>query len=144
MSKRRDQSLTIVSILIFSTLFIAGCNSNKEPNPEKEIDLLMRNREIAIKQKDINLYMKCISRAYNHNSKTFEMIIKEMEENFNVFDGIDFSTSKRKIYPEDKALIVVQDYDLVFSLNGKSEHYHGKERIFLIKEDSGWKIIKGL
>ena len=111
---------------------------------EKAIGLVMFTRERAIREKDIDLYMTCISEDYTDNTDTFDMVKERMHKNFEVFDRIDFSTSDRTVYLEDQTATLVQDYDLVFFVDGKSDRARGKERIFLRREDRGWKIVKGL
>jgi len=146
MSGDQAQNLTIISLLIFHLLFLNCCkgNSSKLSEIEREINLLMDIREKAIKEKNLGLYMDCISRDYNDSSKNFISIKQEMKENFSAFDKIDFFTENRALYSEGDFVMVVQDYEIVFSFEGKKEHIQGKERLFLRKENSIWKILNGL
>jgi hypothetical protein len=111
---------------------------------EKEIMGLLFLREDAIKNKDIERYMGCISRNYSDKNDTYESIREKMQKNFLAFEKIDFSQFHQTIYQEDDLVMVVQDYELAFNIGGKRDLVRGKEKIFLERTGREWKIVKGL
>jgi hypothetical protein len=94
--------------------------------------------------KDIALYMSCISEDYKDNADTYDLIRDKMEKNFDIFEKIDFSQSNQTIYQDNTAAVVVQNFELSFTVRGEQDHASGKERIYLEKKVGEWKIVKGL
>lgn len=111
---------------------------------EQEIKNVLFLREEAIKSKDIDLYMECISIDYKDKTNTYISVRERMQKNFLAFENIDFSQFDQTIYQEDDMAMVVQDYELAFTLGGKRNNVRGKEKIFLIRRGREWKIVKGL
>ena len=94
--------------------------------------------------KDIDLYMSCISEDYQDDTVTYDLIQEKMEKNFSIFEKIDFSQSNQTIYQDDVSALVVQNFELSFTIGGEQDHATGKERIFLKRKEGEWKIVKGL
>lgn len=131
---------------MFFVAFFAGCASTDRSSAEAEkaINQVMSIREKAIREKDIDLYMTCISKDYKDREDSFDVVRERMQKNFEVFEMIDFLTSKRTVYLEGQKAMLVEDYEIVFFAGAKRDRARGKEQIFLRKEDGGWKIVKGL
>lgn len=145
----QNRSITIISLsfLILPFIFLLlGCNIDKggSRDIENEIGLIMDLRERGINEKDLGLYMSCVSRDYKNDSETFDIIKEKMQKNFEIFEKIKLSTSNRTIYPDHKGAMVVQNYELKIFLNGEDEFINGKEKLILKKEDGEWKIVDGL
>jgi len=104
--------------------------------------LLLRKK--AMESEDIDCYMECISRDYQDKTNTYSLIREKMQKNFLIFENIDLSQFHQTIYQEEDVVMVVQDYELAFTIGGKRDYVRGKEKIFLERQEGEWKIIKGL
>lgn len=146
MSGNRVGIYTIIYPFIITALFM-GCRDpykQSKPEIEREITTILSLREKAMKSKDIDLYMGCISRDYRDKNDTYSSIRERMQKNFLAFERIDFSHSHQAIYHEDGVVIVVQDYELAFNIGEKRDCVRGKEKILLEQTGGEWKIVKGL
>ncbi|MGA1842518.1 MAG: hypothetical protein ACMUIU_18040 [bacterium] len=145
MSGNRVRILTIIYPFLIMAFF-TGCGDTYQSKTEieKEIRGLLSLREEAMENKDIELYMECISRSYSDKNDTYESIREKMKKNFLAFDRIDFSQYHQTVYFEDDLIMVVQDYELAFIIGGKRDFVRGREKIFLERTGREWKIVKGL
>lgn len=104
----------------------------------------MANREQALENKDIDLYMSCISKNYNDNSDTYKTLKLKIEQLFSTYQKIDFSFSNRSIYIKNGSAKLVESYVMSVATSAGTDHIRGQECFTLIKEKNDWKIIKGL
>ena len=108
------------------------------------IESLMANREQALENKDIDLYMSCISKNYKDNSDTSKTLKLKTEQLFSTYQKIDFSFSNRSIYIKNDSAKLVESYVMSVVSSTGTDYISGQERFTLIKEKNDWKILKGL
>ena len=139
----RSRIFIVVLSLSIPIILLGGCHRTRSSDKE-DVRHILALRERAMETKDITLYMSCISEDYHDNANTYDVIRDKMEKNFDLFDKIDFSQSNQTIYQDNSAAVVVQDFELSFTVWGAPDHAIGKERIHLEKKAGKWKIVKGL
>ena len=112
---------------------------------EREIGGLLDRRARALAEKDIVLYMSCISRDYREEGHDFEYVRRNVSGYFSSLDGVEVRFSGRKIYLEGSEATVYQDV-IMRTMAGQGSHrvQRGRERLFLRREKDGWKITGGL
>jgi hypothetical protein len=112
---------------------------------EREIGVVLDRRARALAEKDIVLYMSCVSSDYRDGGHDFEYVRKNVSGYFSSLDGVDVRFSGRKIYLEGSEATVYQDVTMRI-VTGKGGHkvQRGRERLFMRHERDGWKIRGGL
>ncbi|MGA1844788.1 MAG: YybH family protein [bacterium] len=134
-------ALFIIPIGLFLCL---NCAPRSKEKSERAIGEVLALREQAMEGKDIDLYMRCISEAYQDGNETYTSIRERMQRNFRAFERIDFSQFNRTVYPEGDSATVVQEYEIGFVFEGRRDYVKGKEKILFKRNPGGWKIVKGI
>lgn len=129
----------ILSFLL-PILFLLACQASEE---EKIYQILNRRQE-ALQEKDLTLYLSCISKAYQDKEEDFNRLEKRIEGYFKTFDRITYSNWDRSVHMEGETATVIQQFHLEVEKGEKKNRYSGKEALFFKKEGREWKIIKGL
>jgi len=146
MPRDRSGIFIVIFSMSISLALVWGCNRIRSSKEETDADIrnVLSLRKQAMETKDIDLYMSCISEDYQDDTVTYDLIQEKMEKNFSIFEKIDFSQSNQTIYQDDVSALVVQNFELSFTIGGEQDHATGKERIFLKRKEGEWKIVKGL
>jgi hypothetical protein len=121
-------------------LFLLSCQISEE---EKIYQTLNRRQE-ALQERDLSLYLSCISKGYQDKEEDFNRLQKRIEGYFKTFDRISYSSWDRSVQIDGETAGVIQQFHLETEKVEKKHRYSGKEALFLRKEGKGWKIIKGL
>jgi hypothetical protein len=131
----------LFSFLVMVSLFlILACQGSEE---ERILQVLDRRGE-ALQQKNLSLYLSCISKTYQDGSEDFGRLQARMERYFQTFDEITYDSWDRSIDVEGETARVVQQFHLEVAKESKRRRFSGKESFLLRKEDKEWKIVKGL
>ncbi len=134
------RSLLPFLLLLLIGFFVLNCHASEEENVHR----VLNQREEALRNRDLSLYLSCISKSYQDGKEDFGGIQRKVAESFRLFDGIDYVTRGRSIEIDGKEARVVQEFQLNASRGGKKSSYSGKESLLLYKEGGEWKIVKGL
>ena len=127
--------------LLFAVFFsFLGCQTSEEAR----IHRTLVQREEAFRNKDLSLYLSCISSAYQDKEENFEQLKGRVGRYLDVFDRIEYTSWNRSIRIEGEAATVTQEFVLEVEKEGRRKRYAGKEILSLRKERGEWKIIKGL
>ncbi len=105
---------------------------------------VLNRRERALERGDLSLYLSCISKDYQDKEKDFSAVGQKVARSISALKGIEFSFSDRSIYINGEFATVYQKVLLSVDTGGKKKHFSDRERLTLVKEKDGWKIIKGL
>ncbi len=127
-----------VFFLIF--LLLLACHGSEE---EKIYQTLNRRQE-ALRNRDLSLYLSCISRAYQDKEEDFDRLQKRIEGYFKTFDRISYSGWDRSVQINGETATAIQQFQLEVEKGEKKNNYSGKEVLFLKKEGKEWRIVKGL
>jgi hypothetical protein len=127
-------------LFLLPVLSLLTCQVSEE---EKIYQTLSRRQE-ALQKRDLSLYLSCISKAYQDKEEDISRLQKRIEEYFNTFDRITYSSWDRSVQIDGETSTVIQRFSLEVEKGEKKNRYAGKEILFLNKEGSQWKIIKGL
>jgi hypothetical protein len=111
---------------------------------EKKIYQTLSRRQEALEKRDLSLYLSCISKAYQDKEEDVSRLQKRIDEYFKTFDRIAYSSWDRSVQIDGETSTVIQRFSLEVEKGEKKNRYAGKEVLFLKKEGSQWKIIKGL
>ncbi|OGP67877.1 MAG: hypothetical protein A2169_07785 [Deltaproteobacteria bacterium RBG_13_47_9] len=125
---------------LFAVFFLLACQVSEE----EKIDQLLSRREEALKQKNLSLYLSCISKTYQDKDEDFIRLQCRIEGYFKAFDRIEYSSWDRSIDIEGETATVIHQFNLEVEKGEKKNRYSGKEALFFKKEGKEWKIIKGL
>ncbi len=125
---------------LLPVFFLLACQISKE---EKIYQALNRRQE-ALQNRDLSLYVSCISRAYEDKGEDFNRLQRRIEGYFKTFDRINYSSWDRSVRIEGETATVIQQFYLEVEKGGKKNHFSGKEVLFFKKEGKEWRIIKGL
>jgi ketosteroid isomerase-like protein len=127
-------------LFLLPVLSLLTCQVSEE---EKIYHTLSRRQE-ALQKRDAPLYLSCISKAYQDKEEDVSRLQKRIEEYFKTFDRITYSSWDRSVQVDGETSTVIQRFSLEVEKGGKKNRYAGEEVLFLKKEGSEWKIIKGL
>ncbi len=129
--------------LIFSIIFLwdVGCGA---PSPEKEIKEILVQREKALETRNLSQYLEIISPSYGNKRAVYKSLKEKIVQNFELFDKIEFTTTRQSIYVQGNSATVIQHYTLSFETPQGKKSLAGEERLLLHPEKNGWKIIGGL
>ena len=111
---------------------------------EEKIYQVLNRRQEALQKRDLSLYLTCISKAYQDKEEDFQRLQKRIGRYFETFDRISYSCWDRSIQVDGETAAVIQSFYLEVKKGANTNHYSGKEILFLKKEGRSWKIIKGL
>ncbi len=101
-------------------------------------------RQQALRNKDLNLYLTLLSRDYQDKGRDFAAKKKELESNFALFDRIEYRSDGYTIVINGDRATISGSYGLEVVIGGKTLKFAGKETLRLKKEPGGWKIVAGL
>ncbi len=127
-------------LFLLPVLSLLTCQVSEE---EKIYQTLSRRQE-ALQKRDLSLYLSCISKAYQDKGEDVSRLKKRIEGYFKTFDRITYSSWDRSVQVDGETSTVIQRFSLEVEKGEKKNRYVGKEVLFLKKEGSQWKIIKGL
>jgi ketosteroid isomerase-like protein len=127
-------------LFLLPVLSLLACQVSEE---EKIYQILSRRQE-ALQKRDLSLYLSCISKAYQDKEEDVPRLQKRIEGYFKTFDRISYSSWDRSVQIDGETSTVIQRFSLEVEKGEKKNRYTGKEVLFLKKEGSQWKIIKGL
>lgn len=129
-----------LSFFFLLFLLLLACQESEQ---EKIYQTLNRRQE-ALQKRDLNLYLSCISRAYQDKEENFERLQKRIEGYFNTFSRISYSSWDRTVQIDGERATAIQQFHLEVEKGEKKNSYSGRETLFLKKEGKQWQIIKGL
>ena len=125
---------------LFAFLLLLACQTSEE----ERIRQVLQQRQEALRQKDLSLYLSCISKAYQDKEEDFDHLRKRIESYFQDFDRIDYRSWNLSIRREGDVAVATQEFGLDVEKGERTSRYSGKEALFLRKESDQWKIVKGL
>jgi hemerythrin superfamily protein len=125
---------------LFLISFLLACQVSEE---EKIYQILNRRQE-ALQQRNLSLYLSCISQNYQDKGEDFKRLEKRIDGYFKTFDQISYSSWDRTVQIDGETAIVIQQFHLNVEKGEKKNRYSGKEALFFKKEGREWRIIKGL
>lgn len=130
----------ILSCLI--VVLLIGCDGQSADR--QALHSVAIQRQQALRNKDINLYLTLLSHQYLDKGQDFTAKKKELESNFVLFDRIDYRSDGFTIDIKGDRADISGAYGLKVVIRGKSLKLEGKETLRLKKEPGGWKIVAGL
>jgi ketosteroid isomerase-like protein len=129
--------LTCFSLVL---LFLLAC----QRADSEGIRQILQQRAEALQKKDLTLYLSCISKSYKDKNENYEQLKDRIQGYFKSFDRIDYSSWDRTIRVDGESATVIQQFHLEVEKEGRRRQYAGKELLFLEKEGSQWRIMRGL
>ena len=126
--------------LLPAILFLLACQISEE----ERIDQVVDRREEALRNKDLSLYLSCISKAYHGKDEDFDRLRNRIRGYFSTFDRIEYSSWGRSVQIEGDRAKVIQEFRLEVEARGKKDRYAGREELLLKKDGREWKITGGL
>ena len=121
-------------------LLLQACTSAEKG----KIERLLAQRAEAFQEKNLALYLSCISKDYQDKEENFEKLKNRVSGYLETFDRIDYSAWDQSIEIESNNATAIQQFRIEVEKKGNKNHYAGKEVIHLRKEGGEWKIISGL
>jgi hypothetical protein len=121
-------------------LLLQACASSEK----EKIERLLVLRAEAFQQKNLVLYLSCISKDYQDREENFENLKNRISGYFETFDRIDYIAWNQSIQIEGRNATALQQYRIEVEKKGKKNQHVGREMIHLQKEGGEWKIISGL
>ena len=114
------------------------------PSDDEKIRQVLQQRQDALRNRDLSLYLSCISSAYQDKEEDFDRLQKRIGGYFRNFDRIEYRNSNVSILHDGGTAVVTQDFHLEVERHGQTKRYSGKEALFFRREGQEWKIIRGL
>jgi len=128
-------------IFFLLTIFLLlSCTFSEEDQIRKTLD----RREEAFREKDLSLYLSCISKDYQDKDEDFFRLQNRIGSYFKTFDRIEYTFWDRSFHIEGETGMVLQQFNLEVEKEGKKNRYSGKEALFFKKEGREWRITRGL
>ena len=121
-------------------LVLHACTSSDQ----EKIERLLVQRAEAFQNKNLALYLSCISKDYQDKEENFEKLKNRVSGYFETFDRIDFNAWDRSIQVEGKNATTLQQFRIEVEKKGNKNQYAGREMLHLRKEGGEWKIVSGL
>jgi ketosteroid isomerase-like protein len=121
-------------------LVLHACTSSDQ----EKIERLLVQRAEAFQNKNLALYLSCISKDYQDKEENFEKLKNRVSGYFETFDRIDYSAWDRSIQVEGKDATTLQQFRIEVEKKGNKNQYAGREMLHLRKEGGEWKIVSGL
>ena len=121
-------------------LVLHTCTSSDQ----EKIERLLVQRAEAFQNKNLALYLSCISKDYQDKEENFEKLKNRVSGYFETFDRIDFNAWDRSIQVEGKNATTLQQFRIEVEKKGNKNQYAGREMLHLRKEGGEWKIVSGL
>jgi ketosteroid isomerase-like protein len=121
-------------------LVLHACTSSDQ----EKIERLLVQRAEAFQNKNLALYLSCISKDYQDKEENFEKLKNRVSGYFETFDRIDYSAWDRSIQVEGKNATTLQQFRIEVEKKGNKNQYAGREMLHLRKEGGEWKIVSGL
>ena len=121
-------------------LVLHACTSSDQ----EKIERLLVQRAEAFQNKNLALYLSCISKDYQDKEENFEKLKNRVSGHFETFDRVDYSAWDQSIQVESKNATAIQQFRIEVEKKGNKNQYVGREVIHLHKEGGEWKIISGL
>ncbi len=134
-----SKGITTAIVAVFLS-GILSCGAS----PEAQIHKVLDKRKRGLEQKDIELYMSCVSSDYKDGRETYAIIKQKTAGFFEAFDQIELTIEDRSIYVDGDSARVVEKYILTFNVPSGKKMGKAEQLFILRKEKDGWKIIKGL
>jgi len=123
-------------------MLMIGCDGQSADR--QALHSVALQRQQALRNKDINLYLTLLSHDYLDKGQDFTAKKKELESNFALFDQIDYRSDGFTIDIKGNSADISGTYGLKVVIRGKTLKLEGKETLRLKKESGGWKIVAGL
>ncbi|WP_198134498.1 nuclear transport factor 2 family protein [Geotalea uraniireducens] len=123
-------------------MLMIGCDGQSADR--QALHSVALQRQQALRNKDINLYLTLLSHDYLDKGQDFTAKKKELESNFALFDQIDYRSDGFTIDIKGNSADISGTYGLKVVIRGKTLKLEGKETLRLKKEFGGWKIVAGL
>ena len=121
-------------------LVLHACTSSDQ----EKIERLLVQRAEAFQNKNLALYLSCISKDYQDKEENFEKLKNRVSGYFETFDRIDYIAWDRSIQVEGKNATTLQQFRIEVEKKGNKNQYAGREMLHLRKEGGEWKIVSGL
>jgi len=121
-------------------LILQACTSSEK----EKIERLLVQRTEAFQNKNLALYLSCISKDYQDKEENFEKLKNRVSGYFETFDRIDYSAWDRSIQVKGKNATTLQQFRIEVEKKGNKSQYAGREMLHLRKEGGEWKIVSGL
>jgi len=121
-------------------LLLQACPSAEEG----KIERLLGQRAEVFQEKNLALYLSCISKDYQDKEENFEKLKNRVSGYFETFDRVDYSAWDQSIQVVSKNATAIQPFRIEVEKKGNKNQYVGREVIHLHKEGGEWKIISGL
>ncbi len=128
----------------FFPLFLITLLLACQVSEEERIRQVLQRRQEAFRNKDLSLYLSCISKTYQDKEENWDRLQTRIGRYFQSFDGIEYQAWDLSIDREGNTAIITQRFRLEVEKAGKKTHYDGKEALSFQKEGREWKIVKGL
>lgn len=135
-------SARLLGTLLVTLLLISGCS---EPDREhQEILKTLTTRASALNTRNLPQYISVVSPHYRDKGKGFVQIKESLGKNFREFEQISYEAGKQTITVDGIFAESVASYRMKVRVRGKEMTLNGTERLKLLKEPEGWKIIAGI
>ena len=130
------------TIVIIPLLILLACGNSEN----RQIEVLLNEREKAFHTKDVDLYQTLISPDYIEERDGSVLRLEEIKKNFltnvSLFDTVDVSHSKRSIYLKGNKAEVFQITTVQASINESKSEFKLSEKIGVEKIGGKWLIVK--
>jgi ketosteroid isomerase-like protein len=133
--------LTLFPLILLLFSFSCGSPDNKE------IKKVLSDRQTAFENKDLKLYLSCISPDYKQETddKVIDVgeLTKKFESNTKVFDSMKITRKDISIYMKSGSLAEIYQKSLFnLKIEQESSTYKTVEKIVFEKKNGSWKIVK--
>jgi len=139
--RTRRVHLAFILCILTSLITLSACSDRDR----SDIRTVLDARDSAISNHDLKAYSALLMPGYDNHEQSELEIINRMRQLFEQFEKIEMSSGNRTIRITDhQHAECEQNYLLHVQANGSWRQLNQRERIKLIKTESGWKISGGL
>ena len=129
-------------ILLVALLLASGCS--RSDRERSEILQILTTRANALNSRNMSQYISVVSPHYNDKGKNFAQLKGSLEKNFRDFEQLSYEADTPTVTVAGNSAESVGSYHMKVRVRGKEMALNGTERLRLIKEPEGWKIIAGI
>ena len=132
----------LFGILLVALLLASGCS--RSDRERSEILHALATRADALNSRDMPQYISVVSSHYSDKGKDFAQLKENLGENFRDFEQFSYEAGTPSVTVAGNSAESVGSYRMKVRVRGKDMTLNGVERLRLVKEPEGWKIIAGI
>lgn len=124
-------------------LALAGCTAGA-PQERDAVAAVDRARGEALNRRDLDGYLRLLSRDYRDGAKDFAAVRGQLERTFAACERISYRPLGRTYTVSGATAVIAGDYLLKVTRGGQPLELAGREELRLRREPGGWKLVGGL